>query len=78
MQEIWDMVKDFEQTVKESGYWDTRRQEQTRDWFHSMITDELLGRFYGDPERKQQVKDMEQRILNDRLTVSQAVTELFK
>lgn len=78
MKEIWEMVEDFERSVKESGYWETRRQEQTRDWFHSMITDELLGQFYGDTERKQRVKDMEQRILNDRLTVSQAVAELFK
>lgn len=78
IQEVWDMVEEFEHTVKESGYWQTRRQEQTQDWFHSMITDELLGRFYGDAERKQQVKEMEQLILRDELTVSQAVAQLFE
>lgn len=78
VREVWDMVQEFEELVKESGYWDTRRQEQTRDWFHSMITDELLGRFYGDAKRKQQVKKLEQHILSDELTVSQAVAQLFE
>lgn len=78
VREVWGMVQEFEQLVKESGYWDTRRQEQTQDWFHSMITDELLGRFYGDAQRKQQVKKLEQRILSDELTVSQAVAQLFE
>lgn len=76
--EIWDMVKDFESTVKGSGYWKKRRQNQTKDWFNSMITDELLSRFYGDAERRKQVGTLEQKVLQDQLTVAQAIAELFE
>ncbi|MDN7226792.1 methylmalonyl Co-A mutase-associated GTPase MeaB [Planococcus liqunii] len=76
--EIWDMVKEFENTVKSSGYWKTRRQNQTKDWFNAMITDELLSRFYGDAERRKQVGTLEQKVLQDQLTVAQAIAELFE
>ncbi len=78
IREIWDMVKSFEDTVKVSGIFNSRRQNQTKDWFRSMITDELLSRFYEDQERNQKVKTLEQQVLKDELTVSQAITDLFE
>ena len=53
--EVWDMVQEFETTVKSSGFWKKRRQEQTKDWFRSMITDELHSRFFDDKDRRQLV-----------------------
>ncbi|WKA60172.1 methylmalonyl Co-A mutase-associated GTPase MeaB [Planococcus shenhongbingii] len=76
--EIWAMVKDFEDTVKKSGYWKIRRQNQTKDWFRSMITDELLSRFFDDQARREKVKMLEQKVLQDDLTVSQAISNLFE
>lgn len=78
IREIWDMIKSFEDTVKVSGIFNERRQNQTKDWFRSMITDELLSRFYADRERNNKVKTLEQQVLKEELTVSQAITELFE
>jgi LAO/AO transport system kinase len=75
--EVWDMLMDFEQTVKNSNYWSLRRHEQTRDWFHSMITDQLIDSFYQNPARKKQVRSLEEDILHGRLTVTQGVNALF-
>ena len=74
---VWDMLMEFEQKVKQSNYWSVRRQEQTRDWFHSMITDHLIDSFYQNAERKKQVRTLEDNILHGRLTVTQGVNALF-
>lgn len=76
--EIWDMVQEFQETVKASGYFKTRRQNQTKDWFRSMITDELLSRFFDDRNRREQVKELEQKVVQEQVTVSRAIASLFE
>ena len=68
----------FEETIKDSNYWAVRRQEQTRDWFHSMIKDHLIDSFYKNPSRITQIRELEDNILNGRLTVTQGVNQLFE
>lgn len=77
LDKVWDMILSFEQTIKTSNYWEVRRQQQTRDWFHSMITDHLIDSFYNNSERKFQVRHLEDEILHGRLTVTQGVNQLF-
>ncbi len=55
----------------------TRRQQQTKEWFQSMITDHLIDLFYGNPQRKVQVQQLERQILSGQLTVTQGVDRLF-
>lgn len=78
IQEVWEMAEEFAETAKENGVFQKRRQTQTKDWFRAMITDEMYGRFFADPERRELVKKLEQRILDDQLTVAQAIHELFE
>ena len=77
LEDVWAMLMKFEETIKGTGYWTVRRHEQTRDWFHSMITDHLIDSFYRNPARKVQVRELEDAILHGRLTVTQGVNELF-
>ena len=77
LQEVWDMLMDFESKMVASNYWHIRRHEQTREWFHSMITDHLIDSFYKNPDRKRQVRALEDAILHGKLTVTQGVNELF-
>ncbi len=76
--DIWEMILAFEAAVKDSGIWKQRRQEQTKDWFRSMITDELHSRFFEDAKRRELVKELEKQVLNDKLTVAQAIVRLFE
>lgn len=76
--EVWEMVLDFEETVKASGYFKARRQNQTKEWFQSMITDELLSRFFEDTDRRETVNQLEQKVVEEQLTVSKAIEVLFK
>lgn len=78
LDDVWNMLMAFEETVKKSNYWSIRRHAQTRDWFHSMITDHLIDSFYQNSERKKQVRSLEDDILKGRLTVTQGVNALFE
>lgn len=42
-----------------------------------MITDHLIDLFYGNPQRKVQVQQLERQILSGQLTVTQGVDRLF-
>lgn len=77
LDKVWNTIGEFRQTVEANNYWSIRRQNQTKDWFQSMITDHLIDAFYGNPERKAQVQLLEHQILNGQLTVTQGVDRLF-
>lgn len=77
IENVWTMIGSFKDTLTKEGFWDIRRQSQTIDWFHRMISDRLMDDFYGFPERKSQVKLLEEAILNETITVSQAVENIF-
>ncbi len=73
----WEMIQEFRVVMERSNYWTERRQSQTRSWFYSMINDHLIDSFYGEPGRKQQVSELEGRLLSDQITVAGAVKQLF-
>jgi len=75
--EVWDVIRMFRETLIKTGTFDNRRQSQTKDWFHTMISDRLIDEFYGKAERKTQVKQFEHEILDGKVTVSQAIENLF-
>lgn len=78
LSEVWDMICQFEKIVKESAYWDKRRNEQTSEWFKTMITDHLIDSFFNDSNRKIQLKELEAAILEGKMTVTQGVNKLFE
>lgn len=77
-EEVWDQIQSFKEKVTKSGYWEKRRQEQTKDWFHDMIQDRLIETFFQQPGRKEKVSQLEEEILSGKLTVSLAVEQLFE
>lgn len=78
LQETWEMICKFEDTVKSKGFWNQRRVEQTKDWFHSMITDHLIESFYRNQETKQLLHSIEDAILHGEMTVTQGVNKVFE
>lgn len=75
--ETWEMIGEFRNVMETSNYWTERRQAQTRSWFYSMINDHLIDSFYEEPGRKQQVTELEKKLLDGQATVAGAVKQLF-
>lgn len=78
LEDVWDMILQFKQTMEASNYWEKRRHNQTIDWFTSMIHDRLIEEFYAEPGRKEQVAHLQQQLLTGSMTVTNAVDALFE
>lgn len=77
-EDVWEQINLFKEQMIETSYWETRRQEQTKDWFHDMIHDRLIESFFQEPGRKDAVGHLEKRLIDGELTVSIAVDHLFE
>lgn len=75
--QVWEHVLAFKEKMRETHFWDTRRSHQTKDWFHAMITDRLIDSFFSKEGKQEEVRKLEQALLNGELTVSNAVEQLF-
>lgn len=76
--EIWELVKNFEAETKQSGVFDIRRRNQTKEWIHSMIADQLQMSFFLDKEVKQLLPRIENEVISGSRPVASGVEELFK
>lgn len=74
---VWELISDFKVKMTDSGYWEKRRQIQTKDWFRDMIHDRLVESFFQQKGRKDAVKKLEEQIIEGELTVAMAVEKLF-
>lgn len=77
LEEVWEMIVSFKETMDDSGFWEGRRQSQTKDWFRSMINDRLIDSFFAQPGKKEEVVELEKGLLEGNLTVTGAVDRLF-
>lgn len=76
--EIWELIKKFEKTGKESGVFEERRKRQSRDWIHSMIIDQLQYSFFHHPDVKNILPKLENEVIAGEKTAASAVETLFK
>lgn len=68
IKEIWDMVYEYIDFVKGNGYFDYRRNEQTKYWMYETINEQLKESFYQNEQIKLLLPEIEGRVLNDGLT----------
>jgi LAO/AO transport system kinase len=78
IQEIWQVIKDFELMIKETSIFEERRRLQTKEWMKSMILDQLQFHFFQHSEVKELLPKLENEVLIGKMTVTKAVEELFK
>ena len=77
IEEIWNVIRDFERVVRASKLFEERRRLQTKEWMKEMILDQLEHHFYHHQEVKQLLPKLEKDVLSGTKTVSQAVEELL-
>ncbi len=77
LEEVWETIRKFESEMKSANYWDKRRKEQTIEWFKTMIVDKLYEDFFSSNQKKEKMSALEDMVREDKMTVSQAVEELF-
>jgi LAO/AO transport system kinase len=78
IEDVWSTVGRFEVSVRKSGIFQKRRQDQNKDWLHSMISEKLLGAFFHDSRVKEQLPTIEKEVASGSLPVTQAVWKLLQ
>lgn len=77
VKEIWDMVYEYVRFVKDNGYFDYRRNEQSKYWMYESINEHLRGSFYNNPDIQQRLKGAENAVLAGEKTSFAAAKELL-
>ena len=63
--------------VKKNGYFQHRRNEQSKYWMHESINEQLKSGFYNDTDIRQQIGSMEREVLDGHITSFVAAKKLL-
>jgi LAO/AO transport system kinase len=77
VKEIWDMIYEYIDFVKANGYFDYRRNEQSKYWMFESINEHLRMNFYHNPLIRQRLKEAEAKVLAGQQTSFMAAQELL-
>ena len=74
---VWDMIDRYFAHVKNNGYFDEKRHEQERYWMRETINEQLLARFYFDPEIERLLSIKEDTVLSGKQTSFVAASDVL-
>ena len=77
IKEVWDMIYEYFDFVKDNGYFDYRRNEQNKYWMYETINENLRNNFYNNAVVQQNMKEFEQRVLRGEKTSFAAANDLL-
>ena len=75
---VWKMVEDYVRFTKETGYFDQRRTQQAKYWMYETIHSALLNGFYQNPVMERMIPEMEQQVLDNRISSFIAANKLLQ
>jgi LAO/AO transport system kinase len=71
------MIYEYIDFVKANGYFDYRRNEQSKYWMYESINEHLRLNFYNNPLIRQQLQDAERSVLAGQQTSFTAAQHLL-
>jgi LAO/AO transport system kinase len=74
---IWNTIQQFENQTKSNGYFEKRRQEQTKYWMNETICSKLVSNFYSNPEIEKLLPDYEKKVTQGEIGSFTAAKELL-
>ena len=78
IEEIWQTITEFLETVKSTDFFEENRKNQNRYWLKSSIENALKDQFYANPEVKHKLPKLLDAINAGTRTPFQAAQELLK
>ena len=75
--EIWKMIDEYVAFTKANGYFDRRRNEQSKYWMYESIHNMLYHAFYQHPNIENLLPQMEQKVLNNEISSFVAAKQLI-
>lgn len=78
IQEVWEKVLEFKKLVVANGYFLSNRKEQQIQWMYNNIHEELKQLFYGSEHINDQLKILEKKIVEAKLSPVKAAENIIK
>lgn len=75
--DIWNVIEQFHKQTTASGVFHKRRRQQTLDWLHTMVQEQLRMYFYNHPGIRSILPQMEQSVIEGNTPVTAAARELL-
>lgn len=77
IKEVWDMIYEYFDFVRQNGYFDYRRRQQNKYWMYETIDNSLRSHFYNNPDIRRRLVDMEQAVQKGEKTSFMAANDLM-
>lgn len=77
IKEIWDMIDEYIMFVKDNGYFEYRRNEQSKYWMYETINEKLKSNFYNNQDIQDELKKYEQEVLNAKVSSFVAAAKIL-
>jgi LAO/AO transport system kinase len=75
--EVWDMVEEYVRFTKENGYFQQKRNAQSKYWMYESINEKLKSHFYSNPAIQKLLIENEQKVLNNEISSFVAAKNLL-
>ena len=76
--ECWETIERFHQHMNRSNLFEKRRKEQATNWFHSLLEEQILNRFYDHAFIKAQLPEVKKDVLVGKSNATRAVSMLLQ
>jgi LAO/AO transport system kinase len=74
---VWDIIQQYQTALSEAGEIKRNRAHQAKTWMWSEVTDELVDNLKSDPDVKAQVKQLEKKVTDGKLSPTVAAQQLI-
>lgn len=78
LQEVWATIENFRISTEKTGFFAEQRSNQANTWLHRTLEKRLRDLFFADPQIKEAMPSVEEKVSSGALSVSAAVEQLLK
>lgn len=76
--ELWEVIKKFEQTIKQSEIFEQRRKAQSIEWIFRMVEESIKDEFYNNIKVQKAISSIKDEIEKDKITPTLAAERLLQ
>ncbi len=76
--DIWQIINDYQQVVKKNGYWQEKRSQQNLSWMYAYIDQYLKTRFFDHKMIKKESQKIINQVKNGDILPLKAANELIR
>ena len=77
LEEVWKGVEEYLDHIQANGYYEAHRNQQNKYWMYESINEVLKSSFYQNPAIAERIAEVEQRVLDAKLSSFIAAKELL-